>query len=555
MTTINTMTMISHSDRIATVTPVISQAQTLVVFDSRVQDLDVLYRALMGDAVGYTLDLTDDAIPTITRLLSDSGAKNLAIVAHGEPGIIHLGANPVDLAAIQFDRGLLAEWGVAEIAIYSCEVGANSEFVQVLERLTGARVAASQQKVGSPKLGGSWDLGNHGSNFSYFDSFTLNKYVGVLAITFSSNDYIGDNVIDSYINIVEANSLTLQADISNTATAGQDILTAIFNASDVLLYWTIYSTNITGVNDTNFLPGLDLTTALGSTPDGALKFKFYQGTVGPTAIEANLKSVDYAGSSPSFPALSIFTVGIAGTTAVTTGTATDGTFNTTLDRILPTTLGTPDLAATSDSGISNTDDNTNNQKPTFTISLVGSGAVAGEKVELSKNGTVLPIATITLTTAHITANSVSLAPTANTTSGTFTARLVDVAGNPGTASAGLPVTIDIILPTKTTTITSIADDAAPNTGTISSGGFTNDTTPTLAGTISLALVAGEVVGIYRGLTRLGSAAVTGTAWTYADTLATDGNYSYTARVEEHQPPLPASSISIPRLLGCQRLAQ
>jgi hypothetical protein len=70
-------------------------AETLVVFDSRLDDLATLYGALMPGAIGHTIDSSEDAILTITRLLSDSGAKNLAIVAHGEPGVVHLGAGSI----------------------------------------------------------------------------------------------------------------------------------------------------------------------------------------------------------------------------------------------------------------------------------------------------------------------------------------------------------------------------------------------------------------------------------------------------------------------------
>jgi hypothetical protein len=74
---------------------------SLVVFDGRLSDLDVLYGALLPGAIGHTIDATEDALVVITRLLAETGAKSLAIVAHGEPGIIHLGRESIDLEVLR----------------------------------------------------------------------------------------------------------------------------------------------------------------------------------------------------------------------------------------------------------------------------------------------------------------------------------------------------------------------------------------------------------------------------------------------------------------------
>jgi hypothetical protein len=73
---------------------------------------------------------------------------------------------------------------------------------------------------------------------------------------------------------------------------------------------------------------------------------------------------------------------------------------------------------------------------------------------------------------------------------------------------------------------------APVTGTVAAGGVTNDTAPTVSGTLSAALGANEVLALYRDGLKLGTASVTGTAWSYGDSELSDGTtYSYTARVE------------------------
>ncbi|MCW2242495.1 VCBS domain-containing protein [Azospirillum canadense] len=119
---------------------------------------------------------------------------------------------------------------------------------------------------------------------------------------------------------------------------------------------------------------------------------------------------------------------------------------------------------------------------------------------------------------------------------TFAFQTVDQAGNLSDAATA---TVTVALgstqtptTTQTVTITKAVDDVAPRTGDLASGAVTNDTAPELQGTISAALGAGEVVAVYRGGTRLGTATVNGTAWTYTDsTLSNGATYSYTARVE------------------------
>src|ERR671933_783286 len=147
-------------------------ANVLVVFDSRVQELELLYDAIVPGAVGYTIDAQQDALTVITQLLTQTGARQLAIVAHGEPGVVHLGATLLNREQLHAKAHLLQEWGVEEIALYSCEVGQDAGFVAELERLTRATVAAATGKVGSAAQGGSWELTST-KNSAWFDESKL----------------------------------------------------------------------------------------------------------------------------------------------------------------------------------------------------------------------------------------------------------------------------------------------------------------------------------------------------------------------------------------------
>jgi hypothetical protein len=114
----------------------------------------------------------------------------------------------------------------------------------------------------------------------------------------------------------------------------------------------------------------------------------------------------------------------------------------------------------------------------------------------------------------------------------FTAKVRDAAGSSGAASGAYAVTVDTTVPMQTVAITGAADDAAPVLGNVPSGGATNDATLGLSGTLSAALVAGDVVDIYDGVALLGQATVSGLTWTYPTTALPDGAHSFTANVRD-----------------------
>ncbi|HEY9883719.1 MAG TPA: DUF4347 domain-containing protein, partial [Thermosynechococcaceae cyanobacterium] len=73
----------------------------LVFLDCRVQDLEVILEAILPGAIAHVLYPEEDALATITQLLTETGAKRLAIVAHGEPGVVQIGTNPLNLEQLQ----------------------------------------------------------------------------------------------------------------------------------------------------------------------------------------------------------------------------------------------------------------------------------------------------------------------------------------------------------------------------------------------------------------------------------------------------------------------
>ena len=156
-----------------------------------------------------------------------------------------------------------------------------------------------------------------------------------------------------------------------------------------------------------------------------------------------------------------------------------------------------------------------------TIPLIQGTAEAGSTVTIFGNG-------ISLGTALADqSGNWSFLPSTALAEGTYalTARATDAAGNQGAISAGFTITVDITAPVAPV-ILSIADDVAPNLGTVLSGGSSNDATPTLSGTA----VANTTIVIYDGATALGTTTSNGVGvWTFTPSaLAADGLHNFTA---------------------------
>ena len=124
---------------------------------------------------------------------------------------------------------------------------------------------------------------------------------------------------------------------------------------------------------------------------------------------------------------------------------------------------------------------TNDTTPTIRVSLSGTGAVAGDTVQLY-NGTTPLGSAVSLSGTNISNGFVDIT-TAALTNGTtynFRAAVTDAAGNTSASSTTMPgiSPIDTTAP-NAPSITSVTDDASPVTGPVADGGSTNDTTPTV----------------------------------------------------------------------------
>jgi hypothetical protein len=158
-------------------------------------------------------------------------------------------------------------------------------------------------------------------------------------------------------------------------------------------------------------------------------------------------------------------------------------------------------------------------------------------------------ATVEITIKDASGNTVGVYTTTADASGNYTLQVsnggnglgdgvytpvikVTNAGGSSTVT-GTTFTIDHTPPTTTSTITTVLDDVGQTQGSVLSGGQTDDSSPTVKGSLSSAILAGETVRIYDGATFIGTAVLTDTThWTFNDTriLANGATVSYTARV-------------------------
>ena len=160
----------------------------------------------------------------------------------------------------------------------------------------------------------------------------------------------------------------------------------------------------------------------------------------------------------------------------------------TVDTIAPLAPSRPDLSSIWDSGISAIDDITRITTPTFKGSAEG-----GATVRLYDGATLVG-------TAKAAANGAWSIKAAALAEGvhTIAARATDIAGNTGTLSDSLTVTVDRTAPTPPA-----APDlmAASDTGLSSTDNFTSVAAPTFSGSAA----SGAVVRLYDGITLLGTA--------------------------------------------------
>ena len=136
---------------VAMSTPKALPLESLLIGDAACSQI----RELLGASVvpAIRLDLDRQALSGISAVLrqrrNEAGPPRiLHLLAHGRPGAFRIGDQWIDAEALKAHAGDLASWGVETIALWSCHVGADANFVALLQEFTGAQVLTASSWLG-----------------------------------------------------------------------------------------------------------------------------------------------------------------------------------------------------------------------------------------------------------------------------------------------------------------------------------------------------------------------------------------------------------------------
>ncbi|WP_438395466.1 Ig-like domain-containing protein [Caballeronia sp. DA-9] len=159
--------------------------------------------------------------------------------------------------------------------------------------------------------------------------------------------------------------------------------------------------------------------------------------------------------------------------------------------------------------------------------IKGTG-VAGDVVHVKDNGTEIGTATVDASGNWSFKPATPLADGAHDITATQTN---PATGKVSPASADWPFTVaTTVAPAETVAITGMVDNALGTHLALANGGTTFDANPTVNGTVSTALQAGETLVVYRDGVKVGNATMNGKTWSFQDSNVPVGNHTYTADV-------------------------
>ncbi|NES05156.1 MAG: DUF4347 domain-containing protein, partial [Okeania sp. SIO2F4] len=141
----------------------LGMTKSILFIDPNVEDYQILVRGTNPNIKIVILDTYRDSIQQITEtLVRNRGVKTVHIVSHGAPGCLYLGNSQLNINSINNDYAQeLEAWSVTNILLYGCNVAAGdtgTEFLEKLQQLTGANIAATARRTGNVALGGDWEL-------------------------------------------------------------------------------------------------------------------------------------------------------------------------------------------------------------------------------------------------------------------------------------------------------------------------------------------------------------------------------------------------------------
>ncbi|MER8570286.1 DUF4347 domain-containing protein [Mesorhizobium sp. M0924] len=144
-----------------------TRASELLFVDPSVADLGTILGNLRPKVEAILLDAERPAARQMALALEGRGGLDAVhVIAHGAPGRVSFAAGDWSAGTLDDDEVDLATIGLAlgasgELLLWSCNAGAGAagtDFIDALSRTAGTPVAAANDMVGSPALGGRWEL-------------------------------------------------------------------------------------------------------------------------------------------------------------------------------------------------------------------------------------------------------------------------------------------------------------------------------------------------------------------------------------------------------------
>ncbi|HYE36515.1 DUF4347 domain-containing protein [Methylocaldum sp.] len=276
---------------------------SVLFIDSRVQDVSSLLAGIDSGVEIVRLDAQQDGLQQMAGYLAGhSGLDAVYVVAHGSEGDLWLGGTYLNGSNLADHADTLASIGqslkeTGDILIYACNTAAGEQgvaFVSELARLTGADVAASDDRTGAS---GDWALEIATASIEAaapFSATATDAYGHDLAIiTVTSNADSGAGSLRNAISsAIAGDTITFNAGMTITLTSGE--LTVNKNLTidgdlddngtpDVTLDADYNSRVLTVTSGTVSLDGLTVTKGLVSGDGGS-----YNSLAGGDALGAGI---------------------------------------------------------------------------------------------------------------------------------------------------------------------------------------------------------------------------------------------------------------------------
>jgi hypothetical protein len=193
------------------------QLQNILFIDANITNPRELIQEIIPETEIIVIDSQTNGIDRITQVLQTNNYDRVHIISHGAPGCLYLGNSQLSLDTLDNYQTQLQSWfdlpqisgGRGDLLLYGCNVAAGdagAEFIDKLQQLTGADIAASSTPTGNSTLGGNWNLEvtTAARDWALAVTETGQKtYAGVLA-TFRVNTAEDSDSSDSDLTLREA---------------------------------------------------------------------------------------------------------------------------------------------------------------------------------------------------------------------------------------------------------------------------------------------------------------------------------------------------------------